>query len=131
MDQQDQNSSAKGLSGSLRKIPTLLLSILRSRLELLSLEIREEKLRLMSLLLWMALAVILGAIALLVVTLTLFILCPEGARPYVLILVSLTYIGLTIWAVMKLRRQLRECPPALESTVEQLKKDVEWIRSKT
>jgi hypothetical protein len=63
------------------------------------------------------------------VTITLVWLCPLSARPYVLIILCLLYLGLAVAAYRGLRRQLLEKPPVLNDTVAELKKDIAWLRS--
>ena len=130
MDEAGQSEApAGGLLTHIRRLAVTLLSTLQNRIELIGLELQEEKVWLIQTLLWVAAAVFFCGFACALVTLTLVWLCPPPARPYVLIILCLVYIGLATAACRGLRRQLLEKPPVLNDTVAELKKDIQWLRS--
>lgn len=65
MDDPRLASSSKGLLSSVRTLLATLLAIFHNRLELLTTELEEEKLRLLRVLAWGALALLLGGMSIL------------------------------------------------------------------
>jgi uncharacterized membrane protein YqjE len=121
-------ASARVLS-VLRRMAETLLSTAQNRVELLSVELQEEKYWLVSTLLSGAAAVFFGGLAIIFGVATIVYIVPDGARPWVLGAFSVLFLFLTIQATMALRRSLRDKPPPLSDTVGELKKDIEWMRS--
>ncbi len=122
--------SDEGRDGPVRRIAGALLGTLRNRLELFAVELQEEKHWLVSTLLWVGAAICFGALAFAMITVTIIMLCPAAARPWVLGGFCVLYVWLTINAVVMLRRNFKERPAPLAETVAELKKDIAWIRSR-
>jgi len=122
--------SSAGAGGPVRRIVGALLGTVRNRLELFAVELQEEKQWLLSTLLWAGAAIGFGFLAFALVTVTIIMLCPDGARPWVLVGFCVVYLWLTINAVVMLRRNFKDRPPPLSETIAELKKDIAWIRSK-
>jgi len=121
---------AFSLFASLRRMAETALSTIHNRIELFALELHEEKCWLISTLLWAAAAIFFCGLAILFVVAMLVYLAPAGARPWVLGVVTALFIYLAVSAVFGLRRSLRDKPPPLSDTVGELKKDIQWIRSR-
>ncbi len=119
-----------GLLASLKNLGGSFLQAVQTRLEILSVELQEEKWRLVQLLLLAGAAVFLSVIAVITVTITIAILAGPEWRPYVLCGFSLLYVGATVFTARALQRCLRERPPPFASTLETLKKDREWLISR-
>jgi uncharacterized membrane protein YqjE len=119
-----------GLLASIRRMAETLLSAVQNRIELFATELQEEKCWLIATLLWAAAAVFFCGVAILFVVGTVVYLSPDGARPWVLGGVSVLFVYLAVNAVVGLRRSLRDKPPPLADTIGELKKDLEWIRSR-
>jgi uncharacterized membrane protein YqjE len=103
--------------------------LLQNRLELLGLEIQEQKERFVKVILLAIGMLFLGNMAALVVTATIVVLAGPEARKPVLIILSLIYIAATVAAYFALRKELREGPAPLNDTVSELKKDRDWLTS--
>ena len=127
MDETEQPSFS--LSGSLRSIGNTLLGTLQNRIDLLVLELQEEKHWLVATILWAGAAMFFCGLAIIFVAVTVVWLVPETARPWVLGVFSAIFILLAASGVAGLRRLLREKPSAFSESVSELKKDIEWIRS--
>ena len=67
----ESDTPASGWLDSFRRIGGSLLGLIRSRIELFSVELQEEKLRMVRLLVWLGIAMILGAAGLMVGIVTL------------------------------------------------------------
>lgn len=118
------------LFGSLRRLGGTVVATLHNRLELFTTELEEEKAWLVSTLIWVAVAVFFSGLAIVLTLGAIVYLCPESARPWVLGGFALLFIFIATNAIMGLRRSLRERPPPLADTIGELRKDLEWIRSR-
>ncbi len=116
-----------GILESIRKLGRTGVAVLQNRLELLAVEVEEQKLRLVRVLVLAGAAVFLGNSALLAVSVTLVMLAGESARVPALISMSVVYVAAAIWAFLALRKELRSAPPPFKDTVSELKKDGEWL----
>lgn len=119
----DPNESSGTLLGSLRRIIDTGLGLAQTRLELLSVELQQEKHRLIELLVWVFIAVALGLVALILVSFTLVVLFWESARVFVLVLLCILYVGGTIWAAKRAQKILKQSRAPLKDSIEELKKD--------
>ena len=119
----DPHESSTGLLDSVRRLVDTGLGLAQTRLELLSVELQQEKHRFVELLVWAFLAVALGLVALIMVSFTIVVLFWESARVLVLVVLGILYVAATIWAVCRLRRLLRSGRRPLHDTIEEFKKD--------
>jgi len=115
---------------SLRRIGESLLGAMEDRIELFSVELQEEKAWLISTLIWCAATVFFGGLAILLVVGAIVYLAPEGARGWILVGFAAFFSFITVNAVTGLRRALRDKPPPFSDTIGELRKDIEWIRSR-
>ena len=129
MDEREPESAPPSLLATLRRAGETLVDTLRNRVELFAVEMEEEKHWLIATLLWTAAAILFGMLAIIFVTLTIVVLCPEPARPWVLGGFCVLYVALALSAFSGLRKKLRDKPPPLAGTVGELKKDLAWIQS--
>jgi len=119
-----------GLFGSIRRAADNCLSGVHNRVELLSLELQEEKLRLVRLLLWTGAALFSAFLAITILTIAIIALVPsEESRRVVLWGFAVLYVIITIVICVKLRNEVKNSPPPLADTVGELKKDVEALRA--
>jgi uncharacterized membrane protein YqjE len=124
------NDSSDGLLNTLRRMADNVLGLAQDRVELLSLELHEEKYRLLELVGRTFLAVSLGLMALILVSFTIVVLFWDSARVTVLVLMSVLYIGATAWAYWKLRTRVRVGRRPLADSLNELKKDRECLQTK-
>lgn len=116
-----------GILESLRRLGRTGVAALQNRLELFSVELEEQKVRVVRLLVLAGAAIFLGNTALLTISATIVVVVGESARVPVLIGLSLLYLAAAIWAVLALRKELRSAPPPFRETISELKKDTEWL----
>src|SRR5580704_4041296 len=121
------HESSDGLLDSLRRLLDTGLGVAQNRLELLSVELQEEKQRLVELLALTFATVALGLMALIVISFTIVVLFWENGRLPVLIILSVVYTAATVWAACRLRALAKNGPPPLRDSVEELKKDRECL----
>lgn len=129
MSADSQRETPPGPLGSIRRLLHTVLLTLQSRVELIAIELREEKCRAVELLLWCAAAIFLAVIAVVVLTVAIAFLVGESARPYVLLGAGILYVAGAVGAFFVARRKLTSGPAPFEETVSQLKKDREWLKS--
>jgi uncharacterized membrane protein YqjE len=119
----DPSPSFSGVLGSLRRLLDNGVGAVRDRMELLSIEIEEEKLRLIRILLWISGAVVCGIMAIAFFSFTLVYLCSARIRPAVLIGLTVAYALAALLIALSVRRQLIRQPRVFSATVEELNRD--------
>jgi uncharacterized membrane protein YqjE len=123
-------SPPSGIFASLRRTLDTALSTVQNRVELFALELQEEKSWLLSTLLWAAAMVFFCGLAIIFVVAAIVYLAPAVWRPWILVGVAVVFVWLAINSIAGLRRSLRDKRPPLSDTMSELKKDIEWIRSR-
>jgi len=117
-----------GIFDSLRKLGRTGVAVLQNRLELVSVELEEQKVRLVRLLVLAGVAIFVGNTALLTISAAIVLLAGEGARLAVLIALSAIYVAVALWAFLALRKELRTGHQPFQDSVAELKKDVDWLK---
>ncbi len=115
--------------GSLRRLCDNGLTLLHNRVELFSVELQEQKARLVKIMLLAAVAILLGHMAFLLLTAIILVVVGEEARGLVLVGLCVLYALAATVAFFALRKELRG-PPPLSGTLDQLKKDQEWLNGR-
>ncbi len=100
-----------------------LLGSVQNRIQVFSLEIQEEKFRLIQTLIWVAAALFAGMMTLAFATLTIVCTFWENARLAALGGVTAFYALALVFISLKLRRFLRNQPQPFAATIGELKKD--------
>jgi uncharacterized membrane protein YqjE len=116
-----------GIVESLRKLGRTGIAVLQNRLELLSVELEEQKVRLSKVLALAGAAIFLGNAALLTISAAIVVLAGEKARLAALVVLSAIYILGALWAALALRKEMRAAPQPFQESVAELKKDGEWL----
>jgi uncharacterized membrane protein YqjE len=121
--------TAEGLStgGALRRLSETFLSILHNRLELITLELKEEKYWAVNTLILAVLAASFSILSIVAVLVTIAVLVPETARPWVMIGISVLLIASLLFCVFQLKARLKR-PPMLSETLAELKKDIACLK---
>jgi uncharacterized membrane protein YqjE len=120
----DTGSSGGGIFASLKRCGQTALSAFHNRIELFAVEVREETNWVITAVLWTAALLLLGIMALLVITATIIYLCPAEARGYAFVGFSLVYLAVGVWAFFGLNRHLKARQPPFSATLSELKKDI-------
>lgn len=94
-----------------------------TRLQLLLLELEEEKYRFIEGLIWTFVTMALGLVALILVSFTIVVLLWETARIPTLVLMTLLYFLAAFLIYRGLKSRLKYAPPPFADTLKQLKKD--------
>lgn len=117
-----------GLTAPLRRLLESATGFLSSKLELFSIEWQEEKRRIIELLILAAIALLFGVLALALLTFSIVAYFWETHRFLALFSVSGVYLLLAAVLLVRLQRKASLSNKVFEATVEELKKDSEWVR---
>jgi uncharacterized membrane protein YqjE len=124
-----ESPASSGLLGSFRTLGDALVATLQDRLELVSVELQEEKFRLIQIFIWISAAVFAGMMAITFASLTLVYLCWESARLAVLGGLTLLYAGALVTIVVAFRRYLARQPRPFTATLQEIGEDRACIRT--
>jgi uncharacterized membrane protein YqjE len=130
-DMDPSDPKTHGWLHSLRRVSDSVLGLAHSRLELLSVELQEEKLRALNLLVWLAVALTLGAAGLFVGlgALALWLWSITGYLGLIgLMLTALASAAGVLWGI---RRRIRTSPTPFAGTLAEFRKDRECLREDT
>lgn len=122
-------ASTPGLLDSLRALGAGLCATLQDRLELVSLELQEEKFHLIQIFLWISAAVFTAMMTLAFASLTVVYLFWESARLAVLGGLTALYAGALVAIVVSFRRYLAGLPKPFAATLQELGEDRACIRT--
>jgi uncharacterized membrane protein YqjE len=122
-------SPAAGFMGSLRRLCDGLIASGEQRLQLLSVELQEEKLRLIQIFMWISAVVFTGMMAITFVSLVLVYVCWESARLEVLGGLALFYVAAFLAMLAAFRRYLARQPEPFAATLSELGADRVCIRT--
>ena len=117
-----------GLFALARRAADILLGVLTNRLELVSVELQEEKLRIVDVLVWAGLLLFFSFMGMVLLTATVILLLEDTARQAALIFFTLLYFGGAALALFRIKGRLREGPRPFADTLSELKKDREWLK---
>lgn len=115
---------------SVRKILGTTVQALHTRLDLALVELREQKIRAVELVVWLVAGIFFGFMTVVVFSVAIVLLFNPENRVYAAGALALLYLGLALVCLGTVRRRLREEPKPFAETVEQLRKDKEWLRTR-
>jgi uncharacterized membrane protein YqjE len=121
------NHKQRGLGAILGRIGSTALRAVNTRVELLTIEWQEERLRLRDMLVWGVAFLFLVLMAALLITATIIFLFPPEYRVAVTGVIGLLYLAGAIVAWSRLRGGMKREPFA--DSIEQVKKDRLWLES--
>jgi uncharacterized membrane protein YqjE len=127
---QGMDERRAGIFASLRRLLKTVLAIAQNRLELLLVEMQEERWRFFDALLLAGAVLILSAMTLTVATITLVVVCVEAKRLDLLVALMLLCLAATIVAFWRLRTRLKNWAP-FSGTLTELKKDKACLDEKS
>lgn len=116
-----------GLLGSAGRLLDTVISILGTRLELASIELQEEGVRLVRIVVLACLALLSLVLTLLLLTLLIVVVFWDTHRLEALGAATALYFALTLICVWMLRRRACRRAPLLAATVAELRKDCERL----
>jgi uncharacterized membrane protein YqjE len=126
---ENRTPASSGLLDALRKLGDSLIGTVHDRIELLSVEVQEEKFRLIRLFVAISAAIFAGIMAVTFASITVVYLFWESARIPVLVGLTLAYSGALAWILISLRNYLSRQPKPFAGTIQELKEDRECFRT--
>lgn len=120
-----------GLISSLRRLTDGLLGSIESRLQLLAVEVQEEKYRLIQNFIWISAALFAGMLAITFFSLTVVYLFWDRARLAVLIGFTVLYAGAVVAIILRFKRYLARQPKPFASTLAEIREDRSCIRGES
>jgi uncharacterized membrane protein YqjE len=120
-----------GFVSSLRSLGDGLLATVQDRLKLVSIEVQEEKFRLIRTFVWISAAVFSGMMMITFASLTLVYLFWETARLAVLGGLTAFYAGALVVIIIALRRYLARQPSPFAATLHEIGEDRACIRTES
>jgi uncharacterized membrane protein YqjE len=123
--------ASAGFLHSLRALGDSLLATVQDRLELLSVELQEEKFRLIQTFVWISAAVFTGMMAITFASLTLVYLFWASARLAVLGGLAVFYAAALVAIVIAFRRFIARQPRPFSATQQEIGEDRACIRNES
>jgi uncharacterized membrane protein YqjE len=127
MDTRAPGSS--GLLGHLRGFADGLIGSAHDRLELLAVELHEEKYRLIQIFIWISAIVFLAMLAMVFVSMAVVVLFWETARIAVVCSLAGAYVAAAIAVGLGFKRYLKRQPKPFAATLGELRQDRECIQA--
>jgi uncharacterized membrane protein YqjE len=120
-------NAPRGMLNSLRSIGPALIGLLRTRLELLGIELADEKERAARMAMLGALALLFAGLALLMVNVLVLAWFWDSHRYLAIIGLVVAYGGIALLCVLRLQTAVASRPLMFEATLAELKADVEAL----
>jgi uncharacterized membrane protein YqjE len=120
-----------GYLSSLRSLADGLIAGVQDRLALFTVELQEEKFRLVQTFIWISAAVFTGMMAITFASLTLVYLFWDSARLAVLVGLTVLYAGALVAIIVMFRRYLARQPSPFSATLRELSDDRACIRTES
>jgi len=120
-----------GLLGNLRGFADGLIGSAHDRLELLAVELHEEKFRLIQIFIWISGIVFLAMLAMVFISLAVVVLFWDTARMAVVAGLATAYSAALLAAVLGFRRYLAAQPKPFAATLGELREDRACIRTES
>jgi uncharacterized membrane protein YqjE len=112
-----------GLLASIRRFGATLVALVHTRVELLATELEEELQRGVVIFVWMMLALLFGALSVLMLAVTLLVIFWDEHRVLVAVLITVAFMVLTAVTALLARAQLRSKPHFMAASLDELKRD--------
>ena len=116
------------VSGPLRRLGTSLLTLSRIRLELLAIEVQEEKDRIAGLLLWSVLAALLAGFGLLMLLVLVTVALWDSYRLAALGGSTVVLTAAAVFAVLKVKGLVDRPATLFQSSIGELREDADALR---
>jgi len=129
MEENGNPTNPPGLFSLIRKIGISAFSAMQNRVELLAVELREENLRVVEMFIWGLAACFLSLMFLVVVTGTVIYLFREDLRIYAALGFCVLYLTGAVLAMLNLKALARSGSTPFSGSIEEIKKDSEWLES--
>lgn len=126
----DPGTVDSGLLASIRRFFVSLLGLAHNRLELFAVEFQTERLRLLDRLFWLAIALAVGLIGLILATVTLALFLWQTTGLLGLVALAALFLAVSGVLLVRLRNQLRNAPLPFSETIAEFKKDCSCLQDR-
>ena len=123
----DSPPSGGGLFDSVKQLCSTVLSAATNRVELFTVELQEEKCRVIELVMLAAATAVCGLMSVIMLTATILYLLPAHRRWIALVVLCVIYLGGTLAAAIALKKRLHGSKP-FSGTLQELKRDGECFK---
>jgi uncharacterized membrane protein YqjE len=127
LDARDDAGRPDGLFASIRRLLATALSVVQTRVELLTTELEEEIHRASVILLWALIALFFGSLAVLMLALSLLIAFWDTHRLLVALLLTGVFLAAAALTASRARAQLKARPGLLAASLGELRRDVDAL----
>jgi len=117
-----------GLVGSVKRLTSSVLEAFSTRAELFTVELHEEKIRIIQAIVLAISGTFLSIIALVMITLTVIASVPDDWKLLSALLFCLLYVAGSVFCFFRLKQMLEDGPKPFGHTIEQLKKDQQCLK---
>ena len=124
------NPLGTGLPGALRALGATLLALVCARVQLIAIELQEEKARAGQKLVLVVLAALFLAMGMLLAAFLVVVLFWDTHRILAAGGVTLLYLGIGGWALVRLREMSHNSPPTLSATMGEFANDLRLLRGR-
>ena len=115
---------------SLRSLGATFLALIGTRAELLVVELREEGERRKEMLILAGVAAVFLALGLLLAAFFVVVVFWDTYRVAASAGVTLVYLGIGTWALLRLKEKARTSPPPFEATLGEFARDLEMLKAR-
>jgi uncharacterized membrane protein YqjE len=122
------NDTQEPVSGPLRRLGVSMLTLVRIRLELLAIEVHEEKERVAGVLLWAVFAALLAGFGFLMLLVLITVALWDSYRLAALGVSTLVLIAAAAFAVAKLKSLIAGPSTLFQSSITELREDADALR---
>lgn len=123
------SATSPGFLQSIHTLADSLLATLEDRIELVSVELQEEKHRLIQTFIWISAAVFTAVMAIAFASITLVYLLWDSARLYALGGLTLLYTAALVAIIVGFRRHIARQPKPFAATLSEIRADRSCIRT--
>ena len=120
--------TGEGASGPVRRLGASLLALGRIRLELLAIEVQEEKDRIASLLLWSVLTALMGGFGAVFVAVFVTVALWDTNRLAALGVSAAVFVAVAVYGVLRLRRLTGAGTTLFQASIAELRRDSAALR---
>ncbi|MDX6766136.1 MAG: phage holin family protein [Candidatus Methylacidiphilales bacterium] len=127
----ESESRPAGLWASASRLVHTLLGVVEARVELFAVEWQEQKIRLVEILVLTSVAVFLGGLALVMLTITVLFACWSDPQTRLIAMIVMTalYAAVAGAAAWRLNQVLKNLSVPFSETLSQFKKDRSWLEN--
>lgn len=116
-----------GLLDSIRALGVTFLALVRTRAELIAVELQEDRERIKEIFMLSLISALFCALGLLLLAVFIVVYYWDGNRLMAIGGVTVLYSGLGLWALFELFKRLRNNPPLLATTLQEFDHDIDIL----